>query len=73
MTILKAVVIACDGLNVTAGEDPLRARRCGALFSGVPSEPRDVVIHRAKHGGWTVTDGGAWHYCPKCSKHGGPA
>lgn len=73
MTILKAVVIACDGLNVSAGGEPLQAKRCLGVFAGVVSEPRDVVIHRAKNAGWTTRDGGAWHYCPECTTRVRPA
>jgi len=66
MSVSKIVVVTCDGIDYDE-PDPLRAARCGAMFAGECSEPRDLVIHQAKIAGWSVTDGGAWHYCPRCT------
>ena len=67
MSVAKIVVVTCDGMDFDE-PNPMRAKRCDATFSGEPSEPRDVVIHRAKISGWSVADGGAWHYCPTHSE-----
>jgi hypothetical protein len=72
MSIAKIVVLTCDGLDF-GKPDPRRASRCAATFAGERSEPRDVVIHRAKIAGWSVTDGGAWHYCPTCTERAAAA
>ena len=63
MSVAKVAVVTCDGLDFDE-PNPMGAKRCDAMFTGEPSEPRDVVIHRARNTGWSVADGGAWHYCP---------